>query len=102
MKKILFLGLAFFANLSCYGQNNDTWYSFYNKDSELVGFKDKAGVIKIEPKFVGRSNRPIKLENIISVIEENNGNVSGTAKQLYTSPDISFYPKFISLVANAA
>ena len=26
---------------------------------------------------------------------------SGTAKQLYTSPDISFYPKFISLVANA-
>lgn len=27
---------------------------------------------------------------------------SGTAKQLYTSPDISFYPKFISLVANAA
>lgn len=27
---------------------------------------------------------------------------SVTAKQLYTSPDISFYPKFISLVANAA
>ena len=27
---------------------------------------------------------------------------SGTAKQLYTNPDISFYPKFISLVANAA
>ena len=27
---------------------------------------------------------------------------SGTAKQLYTSPHISFYPKFISLVANAA
>ena len=27
---------------------------------------------------------------------------SGTAKQLYTSPDISFYPKFISVVANAA
>lgn len=26
---------------------------------------------------------------------------SGTAKQLYTSPDISFYPKFISVVANA-
>ena len=27
---------------------------------------------------------------------------SVTAKQLYTSPDISFYPKFISVVANAA
>ena len=27
---------------------------------------------------------------------------SGTAKQLYTSPHISFYPKFISVVANAA
>lgn len=27
---------------------------------------------------------------------------SGTAKQLYTSPYISFYPKFISIVANAA
>ena len=27
---------------------------------------------------------------------------SGTAKQLYTSPYISFYPKFISVVANAA
>ena len=27
---------------------------------------------------------------------------TGTAKQLYTSPYISFYPKFISVVANAA
>ena len=27
---------------------------------------------------------------------------SVTAKQLYTSPDINFYPKFISVVANAA
>ena len=27
---------------------------------------------------------------------------SGTAKQLYTSPYISFYPKFISVLANAA
>ena len=27
---------------------------------------------------------------------------SGTAKQLYTTPYISFYPKFISVVANAA
>lgn len=27
---------------------------------------------------------------------------SGTAKQLYTSPYINFYPKFISVVANAA
>lgn len=27
---------------------------------------------------------------------------SGTAKQLYTNPYISFYPKFISVVANAA
>lgn len=27
---------------------------------------------------------------------------SGTAKQLYTSPYISFYPKFLSVVANAA
>ena len=27
---------------------------------------------------------------------------SATAKQLYTNPDINFYPKFISVVANAA
>ena len=54
---------------TAFAQNRDLWYSFYNADSTLAGFKDANGVVKIEPKF-----KPFFLngvfENIISVTEK--------------------------------
>ena len=38
-----------------FGQSNDTWIAFWNKDTTLIGYKDKNGLIKIEPKFTGFS-----------------------------------------------
>jgi hypothetical protein len=41
----------FSAKVSLFGQNNDTWHSFWNNDTTLFGYKDKNGIVKIEPKF---------------------------------------------------
>ncbi|SHF86283.1 hypothetical protein [Flavobacterium defluvii] len=60
-------------NISAFAQNNDVWTSFPNKDTTLIGFKDKNGIIKIEPKFSGFTTAR-KFENIIAVTEERNGN----------------------------
>ena len=54
------------------GQSNDTWTLFWNKDTTLIGYKDKNGVVKIEPKFTGFTSAG-KFENIIAVTEEING-----------------------------
>ena len=69
MKKIFLLYTFLFLNLSAFAQNNDVWNSFPNKDTTLIGFKDKNGVIKIEPKFSGFTIAR-KFENIIAVTEE--------------------------------
>jgi len=69
MKKIFLLYTFLFLNLSAFAQNNDVWNSFSNKDTTLIGFKDKNGVIKIEPKFSGFTIAR-KFENIIAVTEE--------------------------------
>ena len=66
---ILFLALNT-TNVSA--QSNDTWFSFYNADSTLVGFKDINGIIKIDPKFSGPTIAK-KFEHIIAVAEESNG-----------------------------
>ena len=71
MKKILILFTFFLCNSLAFGQSNDIWISFSNKESTLIGFKDKSGLIKIEPKFSG----PItanKFENIIAVTGKEN------------------------------
>ena len=46
-------------------QGNDIWTSFWNEDSTKIGYKDKNGVVKIEPKFdmVSHNN----FSNIIAV-----------------------------------
>lgn len=67
--------LTFFttiSSLTLLGQSNDTWISFWNEDSTLLGYKDKNNVVKIEPKFTGIT-RSEKFENIIAVSEEKNG-----------------------------
>lgn len=67
--------LTFFttiSSLTLHGQNNDTWTSFWNKDTTLLGYKDKNNIVKIEPKFTGFTSAE-KFENIIAVSEEKNG-----------------------------
>ncbi|WET04632.1 hypothetical protein [Flavobacterium sp. YJ01] len=72
MIRLLFICIFLFLNFSSFAQNNDIWTSFPNKDTTLIGFKDKNGAIKIEPKFTGFTIAR-KFENIIAVSEEENG-----------------------------
>jgi len=72
MIRLLFICIFLFLNFSSFAQNNDIWTSFPNKDTTLIGFKDKNGVIKIEPKFTGFTTAR-KFENIVAVSEEKNG-----------------------------
>ncbi|KAF2512553.1 hypothetical protein [Flavobacterium foetidum] len=71
MKNAVFLFLSLIINLGAFAQE-DIWMSFPNKDTTLVGFKDKNGIVKIEPKFSGFTTAR-KFENIIAVTEEKNG-----------------------------
>ncbi|MFD1603794.1 hypothetical protein ACFSJW_10230 [Flavobacterium artemisiae] len=72
MKKLLFVLIVVILNYPVFAQSNDVWTSFPNKDTTLVGFKDKNGIIKIQPKFNGFTIAR-KFENIIAVSEEENG-----------------------------
>ncbi|MBZ4041729.1 WG repeat-containing protein [Flavobacterium hibisci] len=73
MKKTIILLTFIILYSSSYSQNSNIWTSFTNKDTTLIGFKDKNGLIKIEPKFTGFTTAR-KFENIIAVTEEfNNG-----------------------------
>lgn len=72
MKKILTLWIFLFLNSLVSAQNNDIWTSFPNKDTTLIGFKDKNGNVKIEPKFSGFTTAR-QFENIIAVTEEKKG-----------------------------
>ncbi|KRD10849.1 hypothetical protein ASE21_03770 [Flavobacterium sp. Root901] len=72
MKKIIILFTFVILNCSVFAQSSDIWTSFPNTDTTLIGFKDKNGTIKIEPKFTGFTIAR-KFENIIAVSEEENG-----------------------------
>lgn len=72
MKLYLLTLLTTISGLTLLGQNNDTWTAFWNEDTTLIGYKDKNGVLKIEPKFTGISGGA-KFDNIIAVSEERNG-----------------------------
>ncbi len=72
MKKIIILHIFVILSSSAFAQNNDIWKSFWNKDTTKIGYKDKNGVVKIEPKFTGYTIAS-KFENIIAVSEEENG-----------------------------
>jgi hypothetical protein len=69
MKKIAITLLLILVFSNSFAQKNDIWVSFYNQDSTKIGFKDKRGTIKIEPKFVRLTSNQ-KFENIIATIEE--------------------------------
>lgn len=72
MKFYILTFLTIISSLTLFGQSNDTWTSFWNKDTTLIGYKDKNGIVKIEPKYTGLTSAG-KFENIIAVTEEING-----------------------------
>lgn len=70
MKQTILLYLFLSFNCILFAQNKDPWISFWNKDTTAIGFKDKNGTIKIEPKFMGLISAN-KFDDIIAVTEEN-------------------------------
>lgn len=72
MKLSVLTFLIIISSQNILGQSNDTWTSYPNKDSTLIGYEDKNGVVKIEPKFIGFISAS-KFSNIIAVSEEING-----------------------------
>ncbi|MGN6354518.1 MAG: WG repeat-containing protein [Parafilimonas sp.] len=72
MKIIALTFLLTFLKLSVFAQSSDTWTSFWNKDTTFIGYKDKNGVIKIEPKFQSGFTNANRFDNIIAVAEEVN------------------------------
>lgn len=71
MNKIILIVLIF-SNIITNAQENNSWISFWNNDTTLIGFKDKSGEIKIEPKFMGFTIAR-EFDKIIAVMEDNNG-----------------------------
>jgi hypothetical protein len=70
MKILTLTLLLILFRLNVFGQSNDTWTAFWNKDTTLIGYKDKYGAIKIEPKFQTGFTAANKFDNIIAVAEE--------------------------------
>jgi hypothetical protein len=70
MKLYFLIFITTFSTLTLLGQSNDIWTFFWNKDSTLIGYEDKSGIIKIEPKFIRGFTNARKFENIIAVVEE--------------------------------
>jgi hypothetical protein len=57
-------------------QSKGTWVSFYNKDTTLLGFKDKKGNVTIAPKFTTFTTAN-KFDDIIAVTEDVKGTWHG-------------------------
>ncbi|MEP5236709.1 MAG: WG repeat-containing protein, partial [Cyclobacteriaceae bacterium] len=68
---ILTYFLLLFGQLA-FAQNSEVWTSFWDKESDLMGFKNSKGEIMIEPKFMGFTIAK-SFDNIIAVMEEDNG-----------------------------
>ena len=69
MKHNLILSLFVCLPFASIAQNKDSWTAFYAADSIHIGYKDQAGVVKIEPKFMGVT-MAAKFDDIIAVSEE--------------------------------
>jgi hypothetical protein len=68
MKQINLIFLLILIHSTVFGQNKNTWNAFWNKDSSLLGFKDRSGIVKIEPKFTCFTLAQ-KFDHIIAVME---------------------------------
>ena len=64
--------LLLFSQLTL-AQNHELWTSFWNEETNLMGFKSPEGKIMIQPKLMGFTVAR-SFDKIIAVMEENNGN----------------------------
>lgn len=71
--KITFILILFLCLKNTFAQNSTNWYSFVDSKTELVGFKDALGNVKIEPKF-NMLTYTKNFKNIIAVIEKTEPN----------------------------
>jgi len=55
-----------------FAQNNEVWTSFWNEETDLMGFINSKDEVMIEPKFMG-FNIAKSFNYIIAVMVENNG-----------------------------
>ncbi len=69
MKLSLLSCLMLLTTFSSSGQKTDTWTAFWNNDTTLFGYKDKKGIVKIQPKFNGLTIAN-KFDDIIAAEEK--------------------------------
>ncbi len=75
---LLFLSLCLgFLHLK--GQSDSTWFMFIDKSTDLIGYKNSQGIIKIEPKFTYLTQQKI-FKNIMPVYEKTSNSEDGTSK----------------------
>ena len=72
MKKIILSCILIVIGCSINAQIDSPWTAFRDDNSELIGFKDKNGKIKIEAQYIDFTIAR-KFDKIIAVMEENNG-----------------------------
>lgn len=67
--------MLLFAHVALAGQASDTWFAFTEgeADDALMGFKDAAGQVRIKPRFSPCMTTARKFDDIIAVMEEENG-----------------------------
>ena len=73
--KFLFPFLLCFTLLNSFGQSDSSWIMFIDKSTNLIGYKDQQGTIKIQPKFTFLTQQNV-FRNIMPVYEQlpTNGN----------------------------
>jgi hypothetical protein len=52
MKQLNLLLFFFFSSVSLFSQSDQKWFSYWNADTTLLGFKNAKGEILTEPKFI--------------------------------------------------
>lgn len=72
MKSVIITYFLLLIGQLTFAQNNEVWTSFWNEESDLMGFKNSKGEMMIEPRFMGFTIAR-NFDNIIAVMEEDNG-----------------------------
>lgn len=72
MKRIAIICLFLLIGCSITAREDSSWTAFSDEDSDLIGFKDQNGKVRIEAKYTGFTTAK-KFDKIIAVMEDNNG-----------------------------
>ena len=71
MKLLLTIALISISlHLKAQENDPDLWYSFWDAETDLLGFKDRHGRVKIAPKFIGGFTRARVFDEIVAVAEQ--------------------------------